>query len=337
MKMNRVSKSVRFAIAVVVGSILLLPGVALAVPGDPGGISTPLPTTVTRTNLTGSVGPGGLTAGVNANASTTAPGSNAGGAPRGSVDWNLAALFEGGCDGRANTLPFERAAGVQGGGLSCNGARPSGGGSSLEDDARALLHAVPWPNLVIESNPVRAIVAVPTYYWISSYDGSSRQAHASVTVQEGQTCTLVRDDDGNPTGEQRCSPNMVPYAMTVTASPTSYAWSWDDFAQDSISHRPSPPSGLSLGNPDGLGIPFLPPMYPESRVMHLFQDSSYFREPSGFSVDLTVTYAITWDAVGPRGHHGGSLNDWHQSVATQQHVQEIQVLRCLPEVRGSCP
>jgi hypothetical protein len=180
-------------------------------------------------------------------------------------------------------------------------------------------------------------VAVPTYYWISSYDGSPRQAHASVTVQEGQTCTPVRDDDGNPTGEQRCSPNMVPYAMTVTAAPTSYTWSWDDAQPDPISHRASAPSGLSLGNPDGLGIPFLPPMYPESRVMHLFQDSSYFREPSGFTVGLTVTYAITWDAVGPRGHHGGSLSDWHQSVASQQHVQEIQVLRCLPEVRGSCP
>jgi hypothetical protein len=279
-----------------------------------------------------------LTAGVNTNASTTTPGSNGGGAPGGSVDWNLVALFEGGCDGRANTLPFERAAGVNGG-LSCNGptATPSGAGSSLEDHARALLHAVPWPNLVIQSDPVKAIVAVPTYYWISSYDGSPREAQASVTVQEGQTCTPVLDDDANPTGEQRCSPNMVPYAMTVTAAPTSYTWSWDDTQPDPISHRASQATGLSLGNPDGLGIPFLPPMYPESHVVHLFQDSSYFREPSGFNVGLTVTYTITWDAVGPGGHHGGSLNDWHQRVVSQQHVQEIQVLRCLPEVRGSCP
>ncbi len=130
---------------------------------------------------------------------------------------------------------------------------------------------------------------------------------------------------------------MVAYAMTVTTTPSSYTWTWDDVQQDRISHRLPPPTSLSLGNPDGLGIPFLPPSYPESRVVHLFQDSSYFREPSGFNVALRVSYTTTWDAVGSGGHRGGTLNDWHQTAVSQQHVQEIQVLRCLPEVRGSCP
>jgi hypothetical protein len=49
-----------------------------------------------------------------------------------------------------------------------------------------------------------------------------------------------------------------------------------------------------------------------------------------------VTYGLTWHAIGAGGERGGVLGVWQQDVLTRQHVQEIQVLRCLPEVRGSC-
>ena len=316
----------------------------------------PRPTTTTTTTAVqaASAGPGGLSALVDVQMSRTT--SDSGADPRRiptsptiptkpTGDSLLASLAVRACTAAQDTWVWEVAANAPNGfwcgaGPTTSGGSNGGGdgsGLSLEGEARARIKSVPWPNLVIETNPVTAIVAVPTYYWIRSYRGDPVQAHANVTIPDGQTCHDVTDEDGNTIG-QDCTPKTITYAMTITATPTSYLVSWDDVRTNPRYRQVPGTHDLPLPSPLGLGIPYEPPAWPESPVVHVFEDSSYYRGPAGYSVTLTISYVLTWEAIAPGGRHqGGALGDWSQTAALHQHVQEIQVLHCLPEIRNSCP
>jgi hypothetical protein len=259
--------------------------------------------------------------------------------PSPAVNSLLVSLATSACNANQDTWVWEVQANAPNGFWCAPGSAQTGeDSSSLEGEAIARIKLVPWPDLVIESNPIKAIVAVPTYYWIRTYDGSPRRANPKVTIQEGETCHDLLDEDGNPVG-RTCVPNMVTYAMTITATPTNYLWSWDDVRQDPHYWRWLGTNDLPpMPNPTGLGIPFVPPQYPESPVVHVYQDSSYYQEPTGYTVKLTLTYDLTWAASGPGGRHqGGSLGQWEQTASVHQHVMEIQVVHCLPEIKNSCP
>jgi hypothetical protein len=215
--------------------------------------------------------------------------------------------------------------------------RPAPGrGASLAGVALQAESRLPWPTLAINANPNNpATVAVPTYYWVSGYDGSPRSVTVSATVQEGETCTTSshQAEDGSETTEQTCAPNMVTYSVTVTATPAAYTWDFGD--QQARPIRDGQQSVLTRSGPEGLGTPYQAPTW-SSPIMHLFNVSSFQHEAEGgYRIALTITYVVNWDAHAPATgeHQAGSLAPVPQTVARPQRVREIQVLRGASVVR----
>ena len=252
----------------------------------------------------------------------------------------VASLAQKACDANRDTIIWEMQVGATNG-FTCvasPGSQPgSGGTASLADFARAAEASVPWPAVAINANPNDpATVAVPTYYWVSGYDGSQRAVGITATVQEGERCTptIETDADGTetPTG-QSCVPNTVTYSVVVTARPTSYTWDFGDNNQAPV--KEGQQSVVTRSGPEGLGTPFQAPNW-SSPIMHLFNVSSFQHEAEGgYRITLTITYRVDWEAnaLATGERQSGSLGSIQQTVARPQHVQEIQVLRGASVVR----
>jgi len=243
----------------------------------------------------------------------------------------ISSLAQTACSANRDTIIYEAPVGATNG-FTCVAPSSSGGPGSLADFALAAEGSIPWPNMAISANPNNpATVAVPTYYWVSGYDGSPRSVEIEATVQEGERCTPVFEtnpDDGTQTQTgQDCVPNMVTYGMVVTARPTTYTWTFGDNRQDPL--KEGDESVVTKAGLNGLGTPYRAPGW-SSPIMHLFNVSSYHHEDAGgFPITLRVTYQVDWDAhASATGEHqSGSLGAIPQTVARTQHVQEIQVLR----------
>ena len=200
--------------------------------------------------------------------------------------------------GGRDTIIFEMPVGASNG-FTCVAPTGSSTPDSLAGFALAAESSIPWPRIAIGANPNDpATVAVPTYYWVSGYNGSPRSVGISATVQEGERCTptFETNPDGTRTETgQDCVPNMVTYGMVVTARPTTYTWNFGDNQKNP--NKDGQQSVVTKPGPEGLGMPYQAPNW-SSPIMHLFNVSSYQLEAEGgFPITLTVTYQVDWEAA----------------------------------------
>ena len=248
----------------------------------------------------------------------------------------VARLAQQACSAGRDTIIFEMPVGASNG-FTCVAPTGSSTPDSLAGFALAAESSIPWPRIAIGANPNDpATVAVPTYYWVSGYNGSARSVGISATVQEGERCTPTfetnPDETRTETG-QDCVPNMVTYGVVVTARPTTYSWNFGDNQKNPT--KDGQQSVVTKPGPEGLGMPYQAPNW-YSPIMHLFNvSSSQLEAEGGFPITLTVTYQVDWEAgasaTGER--QSGSLGSLQQTVARPQRVQEIQVLRGASAVR----
>jgi hypothetical protein len=281
---------------------------------------------------------GGIGAQIGTGNSRRTPGTQQPGPPPGPDPFAqlVARLAQQACSGGRDTIIFEMPVGASNG-FTCVAPTGSSTPDSLAGFALAAESSIPWPRIAIGANPNDpATVAVPTYYWVSGYDGSARSVGISATVQEGERCTptFETNPDGTRTETgQDCVPNMVTYGVVVTARPTTYSWNFGDNQKNPT--KDGQQSVVTKPGPEGLGMPYQAPNW-SSPIMHLFNVSSYQLEAEGgFPITLTVTYQVNWEAgasaTGER--QSGSLGSLQQTVARPQRVQEIQVLRGASAVR----
>lgn len=246
----------------------------------------------------------------------------------------VASLAQKACNANGDTILWEMQAGATNGFMcvASPGTPPrSDRSASLADFALAAEASLPWPGVAINANPNDlATVAVPTYYWVNGYDGSSRSVEIGASVQEGDRCTPTFETSADGTEAQTgrdCVPNMVDYNVVVTARPTSYTWHFGD--ENQTSGKDGQRSVVTRSGPEGLGTPFQAPNW-SSPIMHLFNVSSFQHEAEGgYQITLTIAYGVAWEANAPATgeHQSGSLGSVGQTVARPQRVREIQVLR----------
>ncbi len=282
----------------------------------------------------------GTGASTNGDSTVWTPGTRPGPGPDDPFARLVVSLAQKACNANGDTILWEMQAGATNG-FTCvasPGTPPrSDRSASLADFALAAEASLPWPGVAINANPDDlATVAVPTYYWVNGYDGSSRAVEIGASVQEGERCTPTFETsaDGTETqAGQDCVPNMVDYNVVVRARPTRYTWNFGDDNQTSV--KDGQRSVVTRSGPEGLGTPFQAPNW-SSPIMHLFNVSSFQHEAEGgYRITLTIAYGVGWEANAPATgeHQSGSLGSVEQTVTRPQRVREIQVLRGASVVR----
>ena len=181
----------------------------------------------------------------------------------------------------------------------------SGNGGSTDPREVALdaLGHVPLPNAQIRVNPALGLVAMPGWFWVEGYDGSSFGTSRTVSVPpevgpEVPT-SVVPANDSRRQGSS--------FSVEVRIWPTRYEWSFGD-GTSVVS--------LSLGKP-----------YPaRSDIQHTYEYSS-LRFPNGFPVWLTVDFAAEFRVNG--GAPQGLPTIWrtYQSAYRVQEVQPVLTSR----------
>jgi hypothetical protein len=163
----------------------------------------------------------------------------------------------------------------------------------------------PLPTVTLKANPDPGVVALPSWFWITGYDGSvlthTKTQHASHTecrLLNGATdCRLVDDS----------------VTVTVRLTPTHYQWTFGDGQTGSQQIYP---------NPAGLGRAYTDPHTP-SPVAWSYQFSS-FGHLAGFPIAVTITFASEFQANG--GPWAG-LDPVTQTYTGSHVVEQVQPLR----------
>lgn len=162
---------------------------------------------------------------------------------------------------------------------------------------------VPLPSVTLRANPDPGLVAVPTWFWVTGYDGSP--IRASQTTRASHTeCRLVG-------GVAECRTVDDSVTVEVELDPTQYAW---NFGDDSSTQA-------SFGDRRGLGQAFSNPQSP-SPVAHSYRTSSApFMSAGGFQVALRLTWSARF-RVNDGPWQG--LPDVIQRYTARQPVREVQ-------------
>lgn len=162
---------------------------------------------------------------------------------------------------------------------------------------------VPLPSVTLRANPDPALVAVPTWFWVTGYDGSP--IRATHTTQASHTeCRLVA-------GVAECRTVDDSVTVEVELNPTQYAW---NFGDDSSTQA-------SFGDQRGLGQAFSNPQSP-SPVAHRYRTSSApFVSAGGFQVALRITWSARFRVNG--GPWQG-LPEVVETYTARQAVREVQ-------------
>ncbi|MHB1162569.1 MAG: hypothetical protein ACYC3V_19880, partial [Chloroflexota bacterium] len=175
----------------------------------------------------------------------------------------------------------------------------SGNGGSTDPREVALdaLGHVPLPNIQLRMNPALGLVAMPGWFWVEGYDGSSfgtsRTVNIPPEVGPEVPTSVVPANDSRRQGRS--------FTVDVRIWPTRYEWSSGDGANL---------VNLSLGK-----------AYPaQSDIQHTYEYTS-LRFPSGFPVWLTVDFAAEFRVNGgaPQG-----LPAIRRTYASVYRVQEVQ-------------
>jgi hypothetical protein len=159
------------------------------------------------------------------------------------------------------------------------------------------------PGMVLVPNPPEGLVNIPSWFWVdpATYDGQSFSQQVALNepwtidwdywvsqtetvpcppdAQPGTTCTRTVQ-----TAEHHHEDHLDVVTVTVTLTPTDYAWSFGD------------DSAADFANVSGIGVPYNADVRCcRSYVEHNYLQSSFHVfDAGGFPVHLTAT----WNAVG---------------------------------------
>jgi hypothetical protein len=182
--------------------------------------------------------------------------------------------------------------------------------------AKELAQHLPLPELEIRLSPNPGLVAVPTRYWIDSYQGQPLEDSGTLVVPP-----LVEPDV--PLWEYPADcPCREPRVLVVDvqAWPVGYRWTFGDGRPDGRTPGPVFATG-SLGRPAPPGDPRRAPAAGE--ISHTYEFASFYTG-GGFPVDVEATFAVAFRVNG---------GEWRQldltltqSGSARHRVQEIQVL-----------
>ena len=182
--------------------------------------------------------------------------------------------------------------------------------------ARDLAQRVPLPKLEIRISPDPGLVAVPTRYWIDSYQGQPLGDSGSLVLPPlvGPEVPLWEYPADCPCREPRV------LVVDVQVWPVGYRWSFGDGRPDGRSPGPVFATG-SLGRPAPQGDPRRAPVAGE--IAHTYEFASFYTG-GGFPVGVEATFVAAFRV------NGGEWRQLDLTLAqrgtTRHRVQEIQVL-----------
>ena len=182
--------------------------------------------------------------------------------------------------------------------------------------ARDLAQRVPLPKLEIRISPDPGLVAVPTRYWIDSYQGQPLGDSGSLVLPPlvGPEVPLWEYPADCPCREPRV------LVVDVQVWPVGYRWSFGDGRPDGRSPGPVFATG-SLGRPAPQGDPRRAPVAGE--IAHTYEFASFYTG-GGFPVGVEATFVAAFRV------NGGEWRQLDVTLAqrgtTRHRVQEIQVL-----------
>ena len=182
---------------------------------------------------------------------------------------------------------------------------PSGNTGSTDPREVALdaLGHQPLPGVQIRMNPALGLVAMPAWFWVEGYDGSSFGTSRTVEVppEVGPEVpdTLVPADDPRRQGSS--------FTVEVRLWPTSYAW--------------------SFGDGGGIESQSLGTAYPApSEIQHTYEYSS-LHFPGGFPVRLTVDFAAEFRVNGGAPEDLPTIRTTYESGYRVQELQPVLTSR----------
>jgi hypothetical protein len=178
--------------------------------------------------------------------------------------------------------------------------------------AGELVQEVRLPDIVVRTNPLQGVVAIPTWYWVEGYAGDALGDTRTVSTSHDECVNVeVPDPGGGPSSVSReCRTVTDSTTVAIRVEPTTYRWSFGD---DSMAE---------LRSAEGLGTPFRGVAWP-STVQHTYEYSS-FGLNDGFPVRLTVTFAAAFQVNG--GPWQG-LGDISRTYVGTHVVRQIEPLR----------
>jgi hypothetical protein len=182
--------------------------------------------------------------------------------------------------------------------------------------ARDLAQHVPLPRLDIRISPDPGLVAVPTRYWIDSYQGQPLGDSDSLVLPPlvGSEVPLWQYPADCPCRQPRV------LVVDVQVWPVGYRWTFGDGRPDGRSPGPVFATA-SLGRPAPQGDPRRALVAGE--IAHTYEFASFYTG-GGFPVGVEATFVAAFRVNG---------GEWRQldltlaqSGTTRHRVQEIQVL-----------
>jgi hypothetical protein len=220
------------------------------------------------------------------------------------------------------------------GGLPCASLPPH---QSLDPRALALKMAaqLPPPDLRIGMNPLKGMVAVPTWFWVEGYDGGTLsqsetvlESHANChfVVERDAEGHPILDDDGRPRAHPDCTIQTTTFVVDVRLWPNRFAWDFGDKHGREIACTGQGDCG------DALGQPFVDTAHP-SPIQHPYRWSSLGVNGAqdAYTIKLGITFAADY-RVGVSGSTGSwqRLPDRLLTWTTSHQVQEAQAVLTRP-------
>jgi hypothetical protein len=220
------------------------------------------------------------------------------------------------------------------------GGLPCDSGSSIHTrDPRAiaiqLWQALPLPQIRLGMNPQKGLVALPTWFWIDGYDGSTFGTSETLLVPK-QVCHTVVDRDaggnavldgsGHVSSHQTCQTLWDRLSVEIGVWPQAYDWDFGDGSQ----HIGC--LGL-VACPGGVGRPYTDPST-VSPIAHAYLWSSL--GVGGRADAYTIQAQITFGAHFHFSLNGEPGDDWEPlsprqvSTSATQKVQEVQAVLSRP-------
>ena len=221
------------------------------------------------------------------------------------------------------------------------GGLPCDSGSVHTRDPRAIAiqmwNELRLPQITLGMNPHTGLVALPTWFWIDGYDGSTfgtsqtlllpkQVCHSVVERDAGGNAVL--DGDGHVSSHDECSTAWDNLSVEIGVWPQAYDWDFGDGGQ----HVGC--AGL-VACTGGLGRAYTDP-YTVSPIAHAYTWSSLgvggAADAYTIQVDVTFGAHFRFSLNGQAGDGGSwdTLEPRQVTTSATQKVQEVQAVLSRP-------